>query len=299
MSTAPKTEYLDKVDENTLSEGKKPFLSRRFKQAFTPVRIVAALIVLALLVITAFGPLLAPHSPVAQDIGNRFASIGSPGRILGGDEFGRDILSRSMYGIQAELIVALSATTISLLVGTFIGLFAGYFKGVVEFIGMRGVDVILAFPPIIIALLAATLYGPGTGTLIVVLGILFIPQFARIAYGQTLSISKKEFVEASEVFGASVFVRLFRVVLPNILAPIFVQFSLTMAAAILLESGLSFLGLGIVPPAPSLGAMVAEGQRYMASEPTVLLVPAALISVTILAFSLLGDALRDWLDPRR
>src|SRR5699024_12067460 len=124
--------------------------------------------------------------------------------------------------------------------------------------------VTLAFPPIIIALLAATLYGPGPTTLIIVLGILFIPQFARISYGQTLSVAKQEFVEAAEIFGANPFVRVFRVILPNIAAPIFVQFSLTMAAAVLLESGLSLLGIGIVQPEPYLGAMVAAGQRHIA-----------------------------------
>jgi len=278
---------------------RKPLLSRRFRQAFTIPRTLAALVVIALLLITLSAQWIAPHDPFAQDVGSRFAEIGTPGYWLGADSFGRDVLSRALYGIQAEVIVALSATMISLVFGTVIGLFAGYFRGIAEVIGMRGVDVILAFPPIIIALLAATLYGPGPTTLIIVLGILFIPQFARISYGQTLSISQKEFVEAAEIFGANPFVRLFRVILPNIAAPIFVQFSLTMAAAVLLESGLSFLGLGIVPPDPSLGAMVAAGQRHMASEPAVLLVPAVLLSLIILAFSLLGDALRDWLDPRK
>lgn len=284
---------------NQQSAKPKPLLSRRFRQAFTIPRILAALVVIALLLITLSAQWIAPQDPFAQDVGSRFAPLGTPGYWLGADSFGRDVLSRALYGIQAEVIVALSATMISLVFGTIIGLFAGYFRGIAEIIGMRGVDVILAFPPIIIALLAATLYGPGPTTLIIVLGILFIPQFARISYGQTLSISQKEFVEAAEIFGANPFVRLFRVILPNIAAPIFVQFSLTMAAAVLLESGLSFLGLGIVPPDPSLGAMVAAGQRHMASEPAVLLVPAVLLSLIILAFSLLGDALRDWLDPRK
>ena len=299
MSTQrPTTDYMDVVDKPS-EDKRKPLFSRRFKQAFTIPRTIAGVGVIVLLVIMVTAQWIAPHDPLAQDISSRFASVGTPGHWLGADNFGRDTLSRSLYGIQAELVVALSATMISLVFGTIIGLFAGYFRGVAEVIGMRGVDVILAFPPIIIALLAATLYGPGAVTLIVVLGILFIPQFARISYGQTLSISQKEFVEASEVFGASSFVRLFRVILPNIAAPIFVQFSLTMAAAVLLESGLSFLGLGIVPPDPSLGAMVAEGQRHMVSEPAVILVPAILLSLIILAFSLLGDALRDWLDPRK
>lgn len=294
----PTTDYVDLVEQQSENK-KKPVLSRRFRQAFTIPRILAGATVVVLLFSMVTAQWIAPKSPLTQDISNRFAPVGTPGFWLGADDFGRDILSRSIYGIQAELIVALSATMIALVLGTVIGLLAGYFRGLTEMVGMRGVDVILAFPPIIIALLAVTLYGPGAMTLIIVLGILFIPQFARISYGQTLSISKKEFVEAAEIFGANPFVRVFRVILPNIAAPIFVQFSLTMAAAVLLESGLSFLGLGIVPPDPSLGAMVADGQRHMASEPAVMLVPAILLSLIILAFSLLGDALRDWLDPRK
>lgn len=294
----PTTDYVDIIDQQPPGK-RKPIFSRRFRQAFTIPRILAAVTVIVLLIIMVTAQWITPHDPLAQDIENRFAPVGTSGLWLGADNFGRDLLSRVLLGIQAELIVALSATLISLVFGTVIGLLAGYFRGIVEVLGMRGVDVILAFPPIIIALLAATLYGPGAGTLIVVLGILFIPQFARISYGQTLSIANKEYVEAAEIFGANPFIRVFRVILPNIAAPVFVQFSLTMAAAVLLESGLSFLGLGIVPPEPSLGAMVADGQRHMVSEPSVMLVPAILLSLIILAFSLLGDALRDWLDPRK
>jgi peptide/nickel transport system permease protein len=161
-----------------------------------------------------------------------------------------------------------------------------------------GVDVLLAFPPIILALLAVTLRGPGAGTLIIAMGVLFAPTFARITYGQTISVKRLEYVEAATAFGASTRTRVFGVVLPNVSAPIIVQFSLTIANAILLESGLSYLGLGVVPPSPSWGSMVAQGQRYLASEPHALLVPGAVIVMTILAFGLLGDALRQWLDPK-
>src|SRR6218665_2788000 len=135
------------------------------------------------------------------------------------------------------------------------------------------VDVILAFPPIILDLLAVTLYGPGPGTLIAVMGVLFAPTFARITYGQTLSVKREEYVEAAIAFGAKTVTTMFRVVLPNASAPTIVQFSLTIAAAILLESGLSFLGLCVVPPTPSWGSMVAQGSRYLSSSPHVLLVP--------------------------
>ncbi|NMR32247.1 ABC transporter permease [Crystallibacter degradans] len=278
---------------------KKVTVSAALKRAFTPVRLAAAVMVLVFILVMILAPLIAPADPLEQNIAMRFAPLGTPGYLLGADELGRDVLSRVIFGIRTELLVALSATLVAMVIGTVLGLVAGYFGGIIETLSMRGVDVILAFPPIIIALLATTLYGPGPGTLIAVMGVLFIPAFARIVYGQTLSVGRAEFVEASEVFGARVFVRLFRVILPNVIAPVFVQFSLTMATAILLESGLSYLGLGIVPPAPSLGTMVAEGQRYMSTEPAALLVPGTIVSLTILGFSLLGDALRDWLDPRR
>lgn len=294
-TNAPRTTYVQILEPKKT----KRFLSPAFRRAFTVIRIIAAALVLMFLVITLLAPVLAPMDPLEQNIAMRFQPIGTEGHLLGTDEFGRDVLSRSLYGIQAELIIALSATAIAMTLGTLIGLLGGYFRGLVETLTMRGIDVILAFPPIIIALLATTIYGPGPVTLIAVMSVLFIPAFARIVYAQTLSVGRAEYVEAAEVFGAKVITRLFRVILPNVAAPIFVQFSLTMAAAILLESGLSYLGLGIVPPAPSLGAMVAEGQRYMSTEPAALYVPALLVSLTILGFSLLGDALRDWLDPRR
>lgn len=293
-NTAPQTSYVEVIEELKTTR-----ISPALKRAFTPVRIGAAILVLAFLAITLFAQLLAPQDPLKQDLSLRFAPFGTPGRLLGADELGRDVLSRVLFGIQAELLMALSATLIAMTIGTLLGLAAGYFRGVGEVLAMRGIDVILAFPPIIIALLATTIYGPGPITLIAVMGVLFIPAFARIVYGETLRVGRAEYVEAAEVFGASVFTRLFRVILPNVAAPIFVQFSLTLASSILLESGLSYLGLGIVPPAPSLGAMVAEGQRYMSTEPSALLVPAAIVSLAILGFSLLGDALRDWLDPRR
>jgi peptide/nickel transport system permease protein len=272
--------------------------SRGILRAFNPVRLAATALVLGLIITALLGPMIAQTDPLHQNISKRFAPIGTPGYPLGADDFGRDVLTRLVFGIRVELAVSLSATVIALVIGTILGLVASYFGGFVDAVTMRSVDVILAFPPIIIALLATTIYGPGPLTLIAVMGVLFIPAFARIVYGQALSVGKLEFVEASEVFGANIFVRLFRIILPNVAGPILIQFSLTMAAAILLESGLSYLGLGIVPPAPSLGTMVAQGQRYMNGEPSALLVPSVVVSLMILGFSLLGDALRDLFDPR-
>lgn len=271
----------------------------RLRQAITPLRAVMVLYLLVILTLMAFAPLLAPYDPVAQNVELRLQPPFSPGHLLGTDELGRDILSRIIHGAQVELFIALGATVLATLLGTLLGLLGGYFNGLIEIATMRlVVDVILAFPPIVLALLAVTLYGPGPVTLIVAMGVLFAPIFARVTYGQVLSTKREEYVDAARVFGAPTIVILFRTVLSNVSAPIIVQFSLTMAAAILMESGLSYLGLGVVPPTPSWGSMVAQGQRYLTTDPHALLVPGAVIVLTILAFGILGDALRDLLDPK-
>jgi peptide/nickel transport system permease protein len=271
----------------------------RILRAFTPLRWAALVVVLVIAVTAALAPLIQPHDPIAQDVANPHQPPGTSGHLLGTDELGRDVLTRLVYGARVELLIALGATSLAAVCGTLLGLVGGFFGGILEFLSMRLVsDVLLAFPPIILALLVVTIYGPGEWTLIVVMGILFTPAFARIVYGQTLSVKRLEYVEAAKAFGAKTPTALFGVVLPNVAAPIVVQFSLIMAAAILLESGLSFLGLGVVAPAPSWGSMVASGQRYMATDPSTILVPSAMVVVTIVSFGLLADALRDWLDPR-
>ncbi len=274
-------------------------LSPRLRQAITPLRLVMAVFLLVMLVVMVLAPILAPYDPVSQNVALRLQPMFSPGHLLGTDELGRDILSRVMYGAQIELFIALGATLLATALGTLLGLLGAYFNGITEFVTMRlVVDVVLAFPPIILALLAVTLYGPGSVTLIIAMGVLFAPLFARITYGQVLSVKREEYVDAARTFGAPTLVVLFRTVLPNVSAPIIVQFSLTMAAAILLESGLSYLGLGVVPPTPSWGSMVAQGQRYLTTDPHALLVPGVVVVLTILAFGILGDALRDLLDPK-
>ena len=272
---------------------------RRFAEAFTPLRWIALAFVLLVIVLAVLAPVIVTFDPVAQDIAHRLLPPGTPGHILGTDEYGRDVFTRLIYGARVELLIAFGATSLAAVFGTLLGLIGGYFGGIAEFLTMRLTsDVLLAFPPIILALLIVTIYGPGVGTLIVVMGILFAPKFARIVYGQTLSVKRLEYVDAAKAFGASIPTALFRVVLPNVSAPIVVQFSLVMASSILLESGLSFLGLGVVAPAPSWGGMVSSGQRYMGSDPATILVPSIMVVLTILSFGLLADALRELLDPR-
>lgn len=274
-------------------------ISRRLRNALTPVRAVALIYVLVIVLVMISAPWVAPADPITQDITHKMLPPGTAGHVLGTDELGRDVISRLMFGARVELLIALGATSLAMVFGTLLGLLGGFFGGLTETVTMRLiVDVILSFPPIILALLSVTLLGPGSVTLILVMGVLFAPMFARVTYGQTLSVKREEYVTAAKAFGARAPVTLLRIVLPNVSAPIIVQFSLTIASAILLEAGLSYLGLGVVPPEPSWGAMIAQGQRYMSTDPYGLLVPGAIIVATILSFGLLGDGLRDWLDPK-
>lgn len=263
------------------------------------LQVVAFAMLAVITLMVAASPWFAPLNPLEQDVANRFAPVGDPVYLLGSDVFGRDVLARLMSGLRIELFIAVSAASLAAIVGTLFGLIGGYFGRVAEILTMRTTDIILGFPSLILALLVVTIYGPGSTTLIFAMALVFMPAFARLTYGQVLSVKSAEYVEAAKVFGGTSLYTLFRVVLPNSFAPTIVQFSLAVPAAILLESGLSFLGLGVVPPTPSLGLMIAEGQRYMNSNPEALIVPAALIVFVILAFGVLGEALRDWFDPRR
>ncbi|WP_082590021.1 ABC transporter permease [Agromyces sp. Soil535] len=272
---------------------------QRARDAFGPMQVIALTFLVLLIVLSMVAPAILPD-PLAQDGSHTFAPLGTSGHILGTDAFGRDLLARLMAGVRTELMVAFATTLVALVLGTALGIAGAYFGSVAETVTMRIiVDVILAFPPIIFALLIVTIYGPGPITLTATMGVLFAMSFARIAYGQTLTVRRAEYVDAAHAYGAPTMTILFRAVLPNISAPLIVQASLTMAAAILLESGLSFLGLGLVPPAPSMGSMIADGQRYLATDPQLILIPSVVVVLTILSFSLLGDGLGRWLDPRR
>lgn len=222
----------------------------------------------------------------------------APGHPLGTDEFGRDILSRLICGIRPTFIVAIGATALSLVAGVLLGIFAGYFGGAIEQIIMRVMDIILCFPPILLALVVVGFWGPGIQNLIVTIGIVYSPYFARLAFSSTMQVKKQEFIEAEISLGANFARILSKGIFPNILAPIIIQISLTLASAILLESGLSFLGLGIVPPTPSLGLMIGEARNYILLNPMYVIWPSLFLGVTILVINIMGDSLRDILDPR-
>jgi peptide/nickel transport system permease protein len=254
---------------------------------------LVALIVLA----AAFAPWLGLPDPVRQDVANRLAPW-LPGSPLGRDEFGRDVLSRILWGARASLAVAFASALIAGVLGTALGLLAGWFRGVAELLSVRFADVILCFPPILLALLVVTLLGPGTGTLILVLSILYLPGFVRVTFAEVLSARSQDYVEAVRALGAPTPRILLRSILPNIAGPVLVQFSLAVAAAVVVESGLSFLGLGVVPPTPSWGLMIRGARSTMEQAPLLLLWPCVALTLTILAMNLLCDAVRDLADKR-
>ena len=258
-----------------------------------PATLVAAIIALAVAV-----PWLGLPDPVRQDMANRLAdaTTASP---LGRDEFGRDVLARLIWGARTSLSVAFAAATIAGLLGTTLGLIGGWFRGLATVLALGGAEIILCFPPILLALLVVTLLGPGATTLILVLSVLFLPGFARVTRAEVLAVKAQDYVEAAHAIGANTPRILVRTVLPNVAGPILVQLSLAVAAALVLESGLSFLGLGVVPPAPSWGLMIRGARTTMEQAPLLLLWPCAALTFTILAMNLLCDALRDAFDPRR
>ncbi|HRD76133.1 MAG TPA: dipeptide/oligopeptide/nickel ABC transporter permease/ATP-binding protein [Hyphomicrobiaceae bacterium] len=257
-----------------------------------PGALVAVLILIALAV-----PLLGLPDPIKQDVPQRLLG-GIPGSPLGRDEFGRDVLSRLLWGARTSLYVAFAAAAIACLVGTTLGLLGGWLRGLAEIMTLRVADVVLCFPPILLALLVVSVLGPGDRTLVVMLSILYTPGFMRVAFGEVLSTRNLDYVTAVSALGAGTSRILARSILPNIAGPLLVQFSLTLAAAVVVESGLSFLGLGVVPPTPSWGLMIRGARATMEQAPLLLLWPCLALTVTILAINLLCDALRDWLDPR-
>lgn len=262
-----------------------------------PRLIISGLVVALVLTVSVLAPALAPHDPLAI---NPTQVLQGPqsGFPLGTDEFGRDILSRLLYGARPSLAVAAGATALALILGMFMGLIAGYSRGSVEQVLMRLVDVLLCFPPILLAMAVVGMLGPGVRNLILIIGVLYAPIFARLAFASTIQVTRMEFMEAARAVGSTHPRMIMRHVLPNILSPLIIQASLTAAAAILLESGLSFLGLGVAPPTPSWGLMIGAARGYMYQSATYVLWPSLLIAVTVLAINTFGDALRDALDPR-
>jgi peptide/nickel transport system permease protein len=260
--------------------------------AVTGLAIVALCILLAVV-----GPLLTPHDPLEQDLSEAFKppSLAHP---LGTDELGRDTLTRILYGSRITLLITLGAVALSLVFGGGIGLVAGFYGGRVDNLSMRGIDILMAMPGFLLAIAVIAALGVGTVNLIIAVAAVSIPSFARIARASTLAVRNQDYILAARASGARPRRLMVSHILPNITAPLTVQTSLRMATAILTASGLSFLGLGPAPPAPEWGAMLSTGRKFITSHAELATYPGLAILLVTLGFNLLGDGLRDALDPR-
>jgi len=240
---------------------------------------------------------IAPFDPLSQNLWERYEPPSSK-HLLGTDGYGRDILSRMLYGARVSLVVSFVATGLSALAGSLLGIVAGFRGGIVDSVIMKSVDILMSFPSLLLGLLIVSVLGPGTYKVIVAISIALLPRFIRVARAPVLSLREIEFIESAKAIGASEFRILFFHILPNVLGIIAVATSLWMSTAIRLEASLSFLGLGTQEPNPSLGLMVKTGMEGFLGAPYASLFPGLGIALLVLAFNLVGDALRDSLDPK-
>jgi peptide/nickel transport system permease protein len=254
-------------------------------------------VILILVFMAIFADFIAPYSYSKQNLTHTFETS-SKQFLLGTDEFGRDILSRLIYGARISLQVGFIAVGIALVVGGMLGAIAGYYGGWMDNVLMRAMDVMLSIPGILLAIAIAAALGPGLFNLMIAVGISAVPNYARIIRGSVLSIREMEFIEAAHAVGSSDLRIILKHIIPNSMAPIIVQSTLGVAAAILNAAGLSFIGLGIQPPYPEWGAMLSGGRQYIRDYPHLTLYPGLTIMITILALNFLGDGLRDALDPK-
>jgi peptide/nickel transport system permease protein len=263
-----------------------------------PTAAISAAVLLAIVLVAVFADWLAPSGPNDQDIPNRLQAP-SWSHPFGTDDLGRDILSRVILGTGVSLRVGFLSVALALVVGTLAGLLAGFYGRWVDDVLMRVMDVLFAFPAVLLAIAVLAVRGPGPDNAILAIGIVYIPIFARVTRASVLGVREEVYVRASRSVGASDLRLLFRHVLPNAAPPIIVQTSISLAFAVLAEAALSFLGLGTQPPNPSWGLMLSEGRGFIELAWWMALFPGLAIFVTVLCFNLLGDGLRDVLDPRQ
>jgi peptide/nickel transport system permease protein len=255
------------------------------------------LITLLMILSALFAPLLSRHDPIALAPPDRLQGP-SGTHWLGTDQYGRDTFSRIVYGGRVSLMVAAAAIAFAATIGTLLGVLAGFYRGWVEVAVMRFTDVLLSFPAILLAIALIAFLGGGFRNLVLAIGIVYIGPFSRVARAAVLSVREEPYVESSRAMGSRDWRTIFQTILPNAAAPLIVEVTLRLAYAILAEAALSFLGLGTQPPAPSWGQMIAEGRRFLSLSPWATVAPGLAIMLVVLGFNLLGDGLRDALDPR-
>jgi ABC-type dipeptide/oligopeptide/nickel transport system permease subunit len=287
------TEALNVTTLTRESQWKRRFLQPLLRQRSA----MAGFAIIAFYVFAAvFAPWLATHDPTAQDL---MASLQGPSAAhwLGTDSYGQDLYSRLLYGAQLALIIGFASVALGLVVGVAIGLAAGLMGGRTEWVLMRIVDGLLAFPELILAMAFMAVLGLGTENVVYALALSFVGPFARMTRGDVLQVKSQPYIEAARLMGVSTAAIIGRHVLPNVVSPILVQAGMRISIAILLESGLSFLGIGVVPPTPDWGLMIAEGRGFITMAPWISGVPGVALAILLVALNLLGDGLRDAFDP--
>jgi peptide/nickel transport system permease protein/dipeptide transport system permease protein len=284
-------------------EDRHPLLDQ-LSQLWRNKTAVAGLIIVAGFVLAAFlAPVLSPHDPVETSLYDQlkppvWAEGGAKKNILGTDDLGRDILSRIIYGARVSLIVAVVSVGLAFVLGTLLGSISGYYKGGLDNVIMRIMDIILAFPYLLLAIVVVAYLGPNLQNAMMAIGITYVPRFARIVRGSVLEECEKDYVMAAKAVGAKDWRIIFVAILPNCLGPLIVQTTLSFASAILDAAALSFLGLGAQPPTPEWGAMIARSRALILRASWVMTFPGIAILLAVLGFNLLGDGLRDAMDPR-
>ncbi|EHI97329.1 ABC-type transporter, integral membrane subunit [Clostridium sp. DL-VIII] len=291
------------MDTNNLrSQEEKKSLMIRFKKFMGLIisnraALVGLVIIILIVFITVFGSFIMPYDPNTGDLSSSLQTP-SASHFFGTDEQGRDIFSRVIDGAKISLRVGIVAVAIALSIGTIVGSICGYFGGRLDMFLMRIMDVILAFPSLLLAIAFMAALGRGIDKAVIAISIVTIPEYARIVRGCVLSIRESEYVQAAKAIGNGDFVIIFKHVLPNILSPIIVRATLGISGAILDAAALGFLGLGVQPPYAEWGTMLGSGRTYFYNAPYIILFPGLAITITVLAFNLLGDGLRDALDPK-
>lgn len=263
----------------------------RFNAAF------GGTVVLLLFALAVAGPFFAPYDPLKLDLPAKLSGPTAK-HLLGADEFGRDVLSRLIYGARTSAWIALATVAVALIGGTLVGTVAGFLRGWTDRVLMMVNDAVLAFPGLLLALGVMAVIGASRNGIVIALGLAYMPAVVRVVRSAVISIREREFVEASRIMGNSEVVTMARHVLPNCMAPITVLGTTMFGWIILSESALSFLGLGVPPPAPSWGSMLSAARPYISQAPHLIVLPGLCISITLLGVNMLGDAVRDWLDPK-
>lgn len=296
--TRPASQPFQAAPLTAASSGRSPMMVALRRLRRDHLAIAAALFLLLVTIVSLIAPMLAPRDPIATDLSQRLVPIGTPGYPLGADDLGRDILSRLIWGGRISLLIGFSAVIVAMVLGILIGLVAGYFGGWLDTLIMRFIDILLAFPAILLAITIVASLGPGLRNSMLAISVVGIPYYARIVRGSVLSLREQEFVHAARLTGATHGRILAQHVLPNTLAPLIVAATLDVGFMITAAAGLSFLGLGAQPPTAEWGVMLSQGRQFIRNAPHLSILPGTAIFLVILALNFLGDGLRDALDPR-